>query len=673
MLYTYKVMNLVIVESPAKAKTIEGYLGKDYKVLASYGHIRDLPKSKLGINTETLDPEYIIPVKSRKQVTLLKKEAADVNKVILATDEDREGEAIAWHLVHALNTPSGKTPAKIKDFERITFHEITKEAILEAIKSPRAINEDVVDAQQARRVLDRLVGYNLSPLLWKKLRRGLSAGRVQSVALRLIVEREREIEAFKKEEYWEIMAELSKTQDPDSNFQAKLIKFKGKTFKIANQKEADAVLDYLEKQSFVVSDVVRSEKKRQPSPPFTTSTLQQEAARKLGFSAKKTMTLAQRLYEGQKIPGEGSVGLITYMRTDSLNLSGQAVAEARKVIETDFGKDYLPDSPRFYKSKKGAQEAHEAVRPTKFSRTPESLKSSLEPDQYKLYRLIWNRALASQMNPEILDLLRVDIEAGDYLFRANGKHVKFDGFSRVYLAGSKEFQAGLNKEVSLPELTKDEQCKLSKLEPLQKFTLPPARYSEASLVKTLEENGIGRPSTYAPTISTIKDRGYVVIENKYLVPQQIGFLVNDMLVEHFPEVVDIEFTAHMEEELDRVAEGKIEWKKPVRDFWQPFSEKVAKGEENIKKIDLTEETDEICEKCGKPMIVKHGRFGKFLACSGFPECKNAKPLLSKTGQKCPECKEGEVVTRKTKRGRTFWGCSRYPECEWASWEPPKSE
>jgi len=667
-------MNLVIVESPAKAKTIEGYLGKDYKVLASYGHIRDLPKSKLGIDIETFEPEYIIPVKSRKQFTLLKKEAQAADKVILATDEDREGEAIAWHILQALELEENKAKSeKRKEYERITFHEITKEAILDAVKNPRAIDQNLVDAQQGRRVLDRLVGYNLSPLLWKKIRRGLSAGRVQSVALRLIVEREREIEAFKKDEYWEIMAELGKNQVPSSKFQTKLIKHKNKIIKISNVKETTAIVDYIKKQEFIVSDIVKSENKRQPTPPFTTSTLQQEASRKLGFSAKKTMMIAQRLYEGQKVPGEGSVGLITYMRTDSLNLSAQAVEEARKNIETNFGKQYSPDAPRVYKSKKGAQEAHEAIRPTKFSRSPESLKESLEADMYKLYRLIWNRALASQMNPEILDLVRVDITAGDYLFRANGKQVKFDGFSRVYLEGSKGKQTGLNKEVILPDLELKEKCELINLDPQQKFTQPPARYSEASLVKTLEENGIGRPSTYAPTISTIKDRGYVVSENRYLTPQEIGFLVNDMLVEHFPGVVDIEFTAKMEEELDDVAEGKLEWKKPIKDFWGPFSKSLAAGEDNIVKMDLTEETDEVCEKCGKPMVIKHGRFGKFLACSGFPECKNAKPLHNKTGQKCPECKEGDVVIRKTKRGRTFWGCSRYPDCKWASWEAPKSE
>ncbi len=665
-------MNLVIVESPAKAKTIEGYLGKDYRVLASYGHIRDLPKSKLGINTDNMDPEYIIPVKSRKQLTALKKEAAAAEKIILATDEDREGEAIAWHLVQAINDKNKNS--KI-NFQRITFHEITKEAIIKAVENPRSINQNLVDAQQARRVLDRLVGYNLSPLLWKKIRRGLSAGRVQSVALRLIVEREQKIKKFKSEEFWEIIAQLSKVtgQGIKDKFQVKLLKFQNKNLKILNKKNTDKILDYLKNQKFTVSDIARSEKKRHPSPPFTTSTLQQEAARKLGFSAKKTMTLAQKLYEGQKIPGEGSVGLITYMRTDSLNVSKQAIEEARTIIKNNYGKEYLPESPKFYKSKKGAQEAHEAIRPTRFSRKPDDLNQFLEKDLLKLYKLIWKRAIASQMNPEILDTLRVDIKAGDYLLRANGKQVKFEGFSRVYLEGTKEKQNLLNKEVVLPDMKVGEECNLLKIIPEQKFTQPPTRYSEASLVKVLEENGIGRPSTYAPTISTIKNRGYVVVEKRFLIPQEIGFIVNDMLIENFPEVVDVEFTAKMESELDEVANGKTNWKKPVFEFWGPFSKSITKGEEKIKKLDLTEKTDEKCEKCGKDMVIKHGRFGKFLACSGFPECKNAKPIVNKTGQKCPECKKGDVIIKKTKRNRSFWGCSRYPDCKWASWEPPKTD
>lgn len=661
-------MNLVIVESPAKAKTIEGYLGKDYRVIASYGHIRDLPKSKLGIDPDTLEPEYIIPVKSRKQVTALKKEGKEAKKVILATDEDREGEAIAWHITKALDLDE-------KNIERITFHEITKEAILESVKNPRLINSDLVDAQQARRVLDRLVGYNLSPLLWKKIRRGLSAGRVQSVALRLIVEKEREIKAFKKEEFWEIFAKLlaEKSASPNSEFEAKLIKKDTKKIDVKSGKEANKITDYLKNQDFNVFDVVKSEKKRRPYPPFTTSTLQQEAAQKLRFSAKKTMMVAQKLYEGIKIPQEGSVGLITYMRTDSLSLSSQIINEARNYIKNDFGDNYLPESPVFYKSKKGAQEAHEAIRPTSIKRTPETLKNFLEKDQLDLYELIWKRTIASQMNPEILDLVRIDIQAGQYTLRANGKQVKFDGFSKIYLEGTKNEQLKANKEVIMPNLTKGEKCKLVEIDSQQKFTQPPARFTEASLVKTLEENGIGRPSTFAPTISTLKDRRYVIIEKRFLVPEEIGFIVNDMLVKHFPEVVDIQFTAKIEAELDEIASGKINWKKPVKEFWVPFSSEIKNKEDEIEKINTDIKTDIKCEKCGKNMIIKEGRFGKFYACSGFPDCKNTKPYLEKTGQKCPDCKGGEIIIKKTKGGRTFWGCSSYPDCKWASWTPPKSE
>jgi DNA topoisomerase I len=669
-------MNLVIVESPAKAKTIEGYLGKDYKVLASYGHIRDLPKSKLGIDTETLEPEYIIPVKSRKQVTALKKEVAQVSKIILATDEDREGEAIAWHILKALDVENLKTGKnKPVSYERIVFHEITKEAILAAAQKPRKLNKHLVDAQQARRVLDRLVGYNLSPLLWKKIRRGLSAGRVQSVALRLIVEREREIEAFNKEEYWEIFALITPelNQNSEDKFQIKLIKKEDKKIEIKSKKEAEEIADYLKKQELIVSDVVKSEKKRQPYAPFTTSTLQQEAAQKLRFSAKKTMMIAQKLYEGVKIPQEGSVGLITYMRTDSTNLSNQILEETRSYIKKEYGDKYLPAKPNLYKSKKGAQEAHEAIRPTAIKRHPEEIKDSLDEDQLKLYRLIWKRTLASQMNPEILDLVRIDVKAGHFILRANGKQIKFDGFSKVYLEGTKGEQAKANKEVILPEIKIEEKCNLIELDPQQKFTQPPARYTEASLVKTLEENGIGRPSTYAPTISTLKDRRYIISEKRLLMPQEIGFIVNDMLVEHFPEVVDLKFTAEIETELDEIAAGNLEWKKPIQDFWVPFSKKIESKESQIEKINTDIATDLKCEKCGKEMVIKEGRFGKFYACSGFPDCKNAKPYLEKTGQSCPECEKGDIIIKRTKGGRTFWGCSRYPECKWASWTPPESK
>jgi len=661
-------MNLVIVESPAKGKTIESYLGKGYKVVASFGHIRDLPKGNIGIDPENLEPKYVIPTKSRKQVTLLKKESAQAEKIILATDEDREGEAIAWHIVKALDLDENN-----KKRERIVFHEITKEAITKAIKEPREINKDLVDAQQARRVLDRLVGYNLSPLLWKKIRRGLSAGRVQSVALRLIVDREREIEAFKKDEYWEIETLLKTNTSDNEVFNASLIKKEGKKVEIVNGSEAKKIVEDLEDATYTVTDIVKTQKKRNPSPPFTTSSLQQEAARKLYFSAKKTMMVAQKLYEGIKVPGEGSVGLITYMRTDSMNLSNQSLSEIRGLITNKYGQNYLPEKPRYFKSKKGAQEAHEAIRPTSVKRTPESLKDTLTPDMFKLYQLIWNRTVASQMSSEILDLVRLDITAKKYLLRANGKQVKFNGFSRVYFEGSKKKQLISNKEVILPDLKVKDNCLLQEIIPNQKFTQPPARFTEASLVKTLEENGIGRPSTYAPTISTIKDRGYVKVEERKLVPQKIGFLVSDMLVENFPEIVDIKFTATMEEDLDKIAEGKLDWKEPVSKFWKPFSKEIEEKQEKIEKINMDVATDEVCEKCSKPLVLKEGRFGKFYACTGFPECKNTKPYLDKTGQKCPECKEGDVIIKNTKRGRTFWGCSRYPDCKWASWQPPKSE
>lgn len=654
-------MKLLIVESPAKAKTIEEYLGKDYKVLATFGHLRDLPKSKTGINMATFEPEYIIPVKSRKTVTALKKEAALAEKVILATDEDREGEAISWHTLAAAEIPEEK-------YERITFHEITKTALLEAVKNPRKINQDLVDAQQGRRVLDRLVGYNLSPLLWKKIRRGLSAGRVQSVAVKLIVDREREIEAFKPDEYWEIIAVLEK----DAEFEAKLTKKEGKKIEISAKKESDKILSDLSGQKYIVAKIDLREQKKQPSPPFITSTLQQESARKLYYSAKKTMTLAQHLYEGKKVPGEGSVGLITYMRTDSLNLSSQALDETRKYISDNFGKDYLPDEARFYKNKvKGAQEAHEAIRPTSFFRTPDMLKEILDPDEFKLYELIWKRALASQMKEAILDLTGVDIKAVNYTFRANGKQVKFDGFTKIYLEGSADKIADESREVILPNLSEGDECDLIRLDPQQKFTKPPARYSEASLIKTLEEYGIGRPSTYAPTLSTIKDRGYVRLEARYFIPEEIGFIVNDMLVKNFPGIVNVDFTAKMEEELDEVAEGNIEWKKPVKEFWGPFEKDLLKAEDTIEKINTDKETDEVCEKCGKPMVIKHGRFGEFMACTGFPDCKNAKPIIKTTGQKCPECGDGDMVIKKTRRGKTFYGCSRYPDCKWAAWKLPK--
>jgi DNA topoisomerase I len=665
-------MKLVIVESPAKGKTIEGYLGKGYTVLASYGHVRDLPKSKLGIDLETFEPEYVIPTKARKNVNILKKLAVDAEKVILATDEDREGEAISWHLKQALSATNAKGQIPNTKFERITFHEITKDAILSAIQNPRELDINLVNAQQGRRVLDRLVGYNLSPLLWKKIRKGLSAGRVQSVAVKLIVDREREIQAFKPDEYWEFEADLAK-KATKANFAAKLTKLKGKNLLIENQKTADKIEADLQASDYIVDKVEKKEYKKTPPAPFTTSTLQQESARKLRFSAKKTMVLAQKLYEGVKIPGEGTHGLITYMRTDSTNLSAQAVSEARSYIEKNLGKEYLSAGARSYKKSKGAQEAHEAVRPTSFLRDLGVLKEILEPDSFKLYELIFKRALASQMAEEVLDLTGIDVKAGDYTLRANGKQVKFAGFAKIYVSGTEEKIAEDSKEVILPDLAVGDNLDLLKLDKLQKFTQPPARYSEASLIKTLEKNGIGRPSTYAPTLSTIKDRGYVILENRYFKPEEIGFIVNDLLVKNFPEVVNLDFTAEMEADLDKVAEGKEEWKTPIKKFWGPFVKEMEKAEESIEKINTDVETDEVCEKCGKPMVIKTGRFGKFMACTGFPDCKNTKNIVEKAAGKCPTCKEGDIVVKRTKRGRTFYGCSRYPDCDYATWKLPAEE
>jgi len=657
-------MILVIVESPAKGKTIEKYLGEGYKVLASFGHVRDLPKSKLGIDIENgFEPEYVIPIKAKKVLTNLRTAAKSADKVLLATDPDREGEAISWHLREALGL-------KEKDYDRIEFHEITKDAIQFAAGHPRKINEDLVDAQQARRVLDRLVGYNLSPLLWRKIRKGLSAGRVQSVAVKLIVDREREIQDFKPVEYWEISADLKASDSHE--FNARLAKKDGKSVEIGNKKTADAILSDLEKANYVVSKVETKDVKRSPAAPFTTSTLQQEAARKLRYSSKRTMAIAQQLYEGIDV-GEGSAGLITYMRTDSTNLSSQALNEIRKYIEQKISSDFLPAKPRVYRKAKAAQEAHEAVRPTSVSHTPESIKSYLSPEQFKLYELIWKRTVASQMADAVYAQTSVDVAAGVYTLRASGRTIKFKGFMSVYLEGEEETQTEEMAEFRLPNLKENDKCDLQKLNSDQKFTEPPARYTEASLIKTLEENGIGRPSTYAPTISTIQDRGYVRIEQRKFYPEDIAFIVTDLLRDHFPFVVSVDFTANMEKELDEIAEGHMDWVLVMKEFWEPFKQDLDKAQTNVEKVNTDRETDEICEKCGKPMVIKTGRYGEFLACTGFPECKNAKPLPQKSLGKCPDCKEGDIVERKTKRGKKFWGCSRYPECKWATWDKPKTK
>lgn len=628
--------NLIIVESPTKAKTISKFLGADYKVESSYGHVRDLPKSRLSVDLENnFQPEYIIIVKARKRVNELKKKAAEAQKVILATDEDREGEAIAWHLVQALELNAMQIPKA----QRIVFHEITETAIKEALKNPREIDLNLVDAQQARRILDRLVGYQLSPFLWQKIAKGLSAGRVQSVTVRLIVEREREIQEFKHQEYWTISALFEK------NIEAILIKIGDKTlskFDIKNKEEADKIVKDLESAHYQVLKIEKKETRKNPYPPFTTSTLQQTAWQQLHFSARQTMMFAQQLYEQ---------GLITYMRTDSLNLSEESLNQAEKFIKNQFGENYSQKN-RFKTRSKIAQEAHEAIRPTQVDKEVEN----------SLYDLIRRRFLASQMSPLILDSTSVDIEAKNFIFRTNGSVIKFDGFTKVY--------AMKLEEKVLPELREGEKLKLEKLTPQQHFTEPPPRYNEGSLVKALEKFGIGRPSTYAPIISTIQERNYILKDQqKRFYPTEIGFLVNDLLVQHFPEIVDLQFTARMEKDLDKIAAGEKKWVPVISEFYEPFAKNLEEKYKEIKKKEVFEKSDQVCEKCGKPMLIKFGRFGKFLACSGFPDCKNTKSIIVSLG-KCPKCLEGDVVMRQTKKRRIFYGCSRWPKCDYATWQKP---
>jgi DNA topoisomerase I len=647
--------NLVVVESPAKAKTIEGYLGKDYKVLASFGHVRDLPKSRLAIDVENnFEPEYIIPKGSGKTIKALKTALAAAKTIYLATDYDREGEAIAWHLIQAI------PPTEGQDVKRITFTEITEGAIKEAVANPRQIDLNLVDAQQARRVLDRLVGYSLSPVLWKKVRSGLSAGRVQSVALKLIVDREREIQAFTPTEYWSLDVDLA-TEKKEA-FTASLSKIDGQKAELGDKKTVDSIEKELQSAKFVVQSVDSKEVKRSPSPPFITSTLQQEASRKLGYSAKKTMMMAQRLYES---------GLISYMRTDSYSLSAQATSQAKQVITKLYGADFASPEPRVYKKKvRGAQEAHEAIRPTDFSRNPDSL-GDLEADQQKVYRLIWQRAIASQMADAKYRQDGADIAASKYQFRTTGRTTLFEGFTKVYIE-SRDDQTE-ESDRALPQLSKDQALELVKLLPEQHFTSPPPRYTEASLIKKLEENGIGRPSTYAPTISTILSRGYVQNESRQLIPQEVGFWVTDLLTKHFPFVVSEEFTANMEDKLDDVAEGQIKWQPVIKEFYDPMAKMIETETPNIEKVKIPEIlTDEKCEVCGKPMVIKMGRFGQFMACSGFPDCKNTKAIKKTIGVKCPE-DGGEIVEKKTKRGKLFWGCSNYPDCNYATWTKPKTD
>ncbi len=648
-------MNLVIVESPSKGKTIEKYLGPGYKVLASYGHVRDLPKSKLGVDVEhNYEPDYLIPTKAKKVVTQLRAEAKKSDAIFLATDYDREGEAIAWHIQHALGLDSSKNT----NVKRITFHEITESAIKEAIKHPRAIDGDLVDAQQARRVLDRLVGYKLSPFLWKKVYTGLSAGRVQSVAVRLIVDREREILAFVPVEYWSIEADLLAK---GKSFIASLIAKDGEKIDkltIKTVEEAEKVITDLVDSPYKVANITSKTVSRNPYPPFTTSTLQQTASHQLGSTAKRTMMLAQQLYEA---------GHITYMRTDSVNLAASAIEAARYYINKNLGAQYLPAAPRYYKTRsKGAQEAHEAIRPTLPDKTPDQLRGELPDDQLRLYELIWKRLIACQMNSAQFEQLSADIEAkgktASYMFRTSGQNVLFDGFLKLW---SEKLDVK-----PLPDLQVGETVTLEKLRHDQHFTEPPPRFNEASLIKTLEENGIGRPSTYAPTISTIVDRGYVRVENRQFIPQEVGFIVTDLMKEHFPNIVDTAFTAQIEDDLDDIAEGKKEWTTVIDQFYKPFAAHLAEKEQSVEKRKTEEPTDEVCDKCGKPMVIKLGRFGRFMACTGFPDCKNAKPILKTTGIICPECNEAELAERATRRSRKFWGCANYPKCTFATWDDP---
>ena len=704
---------LVIVESPAKARTLKKFLGKDYTIEACSGHVRDLPPKSLGVKIEKdFTPSYKIIKNKETIVKNLKAAAKKASVVLLAPDPDREGEAIAWHLKTALGSDG-----KVK---RIEFHEITKEAVIKAVKNPREIDMARVNAQQARRILDRIVGYKISPLLWRKVRKGLSAGRVQSVAVRLICEREALIDKFKPQEYWAVLANLE--TEKQETFTAKLVakdgeglgarpKEKGQV--IGSEKEIKAILKDLEDATYAVDKVNKKEQQRHPAPPFITSTLQQEASRKLGYSAKKTMMVAQKLYEGIDVEGEGRHGLITYMRTDSVRIANEAETAVRKLITEHFGQEFLPDQPNTYKKKKQAQDAHEAIRPTSVFRHPDKVAGSLKPDELKLYDLIWKRFVACQMKSAIFDQTSVEISAKNYTFRATGSVLKFEGFIKVYLEGTDDEEA---EQVStIPELVKEQALNLKELKPEQHFTQPPARYNEASLVKELEKCGIGRPSTYAPIMSTIIDRGYVEKEGRALKPTEIGVTVNGLLVKHFPTVLDIKFTAHMEDDLDDVVASKMEWTEALKEFYEPFAKALALASvkmEKVKKEIQTkekcptcgkplvirqgrygdfiacsgypkckytkplEENKEVvpadqakCDKCGKPMVVKHSRFGSFLACSGYPNCKNIKSLLQEIGVKCPKC-DGEIVERRTRKRRLFYGCKNYPKCDYASWQRP---
>ncbi|GAE24240.1 DNA topoisomerase I [Halalkalibacter wakoensis JCM 9140] len=652
---------LVIVESPAKAKTIGKYLGKKFIVKASMGHVRDLPKSQMGVDVEkSYEPKYITIRGKGPVLKELKTAAKKVKKIYLAADPDREGEAIAWHLAHSLDIDENSEC-------RVVFNEITKDAIKDAFKTPRPINMDLVDAQQARRILDRLVGYNISPLLWKKVKKGLSAGRVQSVAVKMIIEREKEIQNFEPEEYWSIPAQFSLEGE---TFDAKFYGIEGKKQDLKSEEDVKQILAKLSKDEFTIASVKKKERKRNPVSPFTTSSLQQEAARKLNFRAKKTMMIAQQLYEGIELDKkEGAVGLITYMRTDSTRISETAQAEAKQYIEENFGEEYTRKEKRAVKKDKKAQDAHEAIRPTSVFKDPKTVKSYLSRDQLRLYKLIWERMVASEMAPAVMDTMTVDIEQNGVLFRATGSKVKFAGFMKVYIEGNDDGKK--EEDRLLPNLEEGQLVNKVEIDPTQHFTQPPPRYTEARLVKTMEELGIGRPSTYAPTLDTIQRRGYVALEDKRFVPTELGQIVLELIVEFFPEILDVEFTAKMEDDLDSIEDGQQEWIQIIDGFYNGFEKRLTVAEEEMKEVEIKDEpAGEDCEKCGHEMVYKMGRYGKFMACSNFPDCRNTKAIVKDIGVKCPNCKEGNIVERKSKKRRIFYGCDRYPECEFISWDKP---
>ena len=652
---------LVIVESPAKAKTINKYLGKNYTVIASMGHMRDLPKSQLGIDIDNnYEPKYITIRGKGELMSKLKKAAKAADKIYLATDPDREGEAISWHLATILGID-------IKKACRITFNEVTKSAVTASLKAARPIDENLVDAQQARRVLDRIVGYKISPILWKKVKKGLSAGRVQSAATKLVVDREREIEAFEPKEYWTITVPLS-AKGERKTIPARFYGIGGKKKELSSSVDANMIKEKIRDAQFIVKSASYTDKTQQPSPPFTTSTLQQEASRKLGFTSRRTMSAAQQLYEGVAVPGKGTLGLITYMRTDSLRITPEAQTAAREIIGNKFGSEFMPKAPRNYKTGKNAQDAHEAIRPTVPEIEPEAIKDAVSADLYKIYKLIWERFIASQMSNAVYNTLSAEFDANGAIFRASARMLQFAGYRAVYVDGSEETEEKDAKR--LPVLEKGMSLTLGEIQEEQHFTEPPARFTEASLIKTMEENGIGRPSTYAPTITTILGRDYVRREKRMLKPTELGIIVTDIMAENFSDIVDVDFTANMEQQLDNIEDGSEKWVEVIDQFYKPFKIDLEKAEKAIEKIEIKDEvSDEICDKCGRNMVIKLGRFGKFLACPGFPECRNAKPILKDTGVKCPKC-DGRIVERRSQRGKKYFSCENAPACDFLLWDEP---